>query len=155
MSSNDESLQEVVNDDSKDAAIRKVVYDDANIRNAIANQPQTYNTILQHHKGNSTMNVVLRRRLSRLIKQDAVWKLRIPGTRFGLVIFCTPEHDYKIMVTQSLKGVRVFFMYDFESVDNVFVLNDYWELKGKGWSRWEYSSEPLRIKKFRCLKLWE
>lgn len=140
---------------TKDEAIRTVVYNDENITSVIKNAPQTYNTILQHQKDNGSMQVVLRRRISRLLKQQKIWKLRIPGTRFGVAIFCTPEHDYSIMVEDSIIGVKIYYMYDMSEDDNSFTLENYWELKGPSYSKWQFYNEPKIIKKHRCLKIWE
>lgn len=139
----------------RETAIREVVYNDENIVNVVRESPQTYNSILKEYKDNGTMQVVLRRRLSRLVKNNSVWKLRVPGTRFGLVIYCTPEHDYKIIVVESLVGVKVYYLYDFKDYDSYIVVDNYWELVGKGWSQWKYSDTPLTVKKYRCLKIWE
>jgi len=141
--------------DSKDAVIKKIVYDDDKIRNVIKNAPQSYNSILQHHKDNGTMQVVLRRRISRLVKKGSVWKLRIPGTRWGVALFCTPEHDYKIIVVDSLIGVKIYYFFEFKDYDTYITIDDYWEMNTKGWCEWNYKNIPLKIKKYRCLRLWE
>ena len=132
----------------KEQAIRDIVYDDDKIVEAIEKAPQSYNSILQHMKDNGTMHVVLRRRIKRLLKEQKIWKLRVPGTRFGLVLFCTPEHDYKILVVHGLIKVRIFYMFDFEETDKHIILKDYWELVNPNWSKWKYSDEVLELPRY-------
>lgn len=143
----------------KEEVIKSIVYNDDNIVNIIKEAPQTYNSILKHLKDDGTLQVVLRRRLKRLVKNQRIWKMRVPGTRFGLAIFCTPEHDYKILVSHGLGKTRIFFMYDFEENDKEVILHNYWELLGPNWSTWQYSSEPLKIPKYALrnggFRLWE
>lgn len=143
---------------SRDELIREVVYDDDKIVECIRNAPQSYNSILKHLYNNKTMQLVLRRRIKRLLKLNKIWRMRVPGTRFGLVLFCTPEHDYKILISQKLIGVNIYYMYDFEDNDNFVVLNNYWELKDN-WSNWVYNEKPLKIPKYTLrdegFRLWE
>lgn len=143
---------------NKDDAIREVVYDDEKIVEVIKHAPQSYNSILQHCKDNKVMQFVLRRRMKRILKMNRVWKMRVPGTRFGLVIFCTPERDYKILVSQQLTGVKIYYMYDIKEDDKNVILENYWELKNN-WSKWVYNDTPLRIPKYSLrdggFRLWE
>ena len=144
---------------SKEETIREIISDDFKIVAAIKQAPQTYNSILQHCKDCGTMQVVLRRRIKRLLKEHEVWKMRVPGTRFGLALFCTPEHSYKILVFQGLMSVRVFYMYDYKQTNNMLTLENYWELKGPNWSRWVYTDVPFEIPKYQTrdgvFRLWE
>jgi len=135
----------------QEQAIRSIVYNDENIVNVIKEAPQTYNTLLKSMKDNGTFQCVLRRRIKRLVNQQQIWKLRIPGTRFGLVVFCTPEHDYKILSLNPVgfKTVKVFYFFDFEETDTEIILENYWQLAGPNWSKWEYCSEPKKIEKYK------
>jgi len=143
----------------KEQSIRRVVYDDNNIVDYVKNSPQTYNSILQDFKDNGTMQVVLRRRISRLLKQNRLWKMRVPGTRFGLVLFCTPEHDYKMLTFDGLGKTRIFYMYNFEEDNKNFILENYWELKGPNWSKWKYFNDVITIPKLgdrnSVVRLWQ
>lgn len=144
---------------TKDEIIRTIVYNDFKIVDAIKQAPQTYNSILQHLKDNGTMQVVLRRRIRRLLKEHDVWKMRVPGTRCGLALFCTPEHSYKILVFQGMMSVRVFYMYDYKQTDQHMILENFWELKGPNWSKWVYTDVPFSIPKHQArdgvFRLWE
>lgn len=133
---------------TKEEAIREIVGDDDNIYSVIKNAPQTYNSILQHMKDCGTLQVILRRRIKRLCKEQKIWKMRVPGTRFGLVLFCTPEHDYKILISQKMIGVRIFYMYEFNDDGKNIILNNYWELKGDNWNKWEYCDNIVKIPKY-------
>jgi len=145
---------------NKESAIRDIIYSDNNIVNYVKEAPQTYNSFLKEFKDCGTFQLVLRRRISRLIKQNRLWKLRIPGTRYGLVLFCTPEHDYKMLAYNRIVGkTRVFYMYDYKIEDNNIVLDNYWELKDPNWNHWEYSDTIIKIPKFGnrndVVRLWE
>jgi len=131
---------------NKEEAIREIVYNDDNIVKLIKEAPQTYNSILQEFKDNGTMQCVLRRRISRLLKQNQLWKMRVPGTRFGLMLFCTPEHDYTMIAHDTIIGkTRLFYALDYKSTDNMIILENYWELKGPNWSKWKYENDILKI----------
>jgi hypothetical protein len=142
-----------------DDKIKEIVYDDNKIVETISKCPQSYNSILGHLKDNGTLQVILRRRIRRLLKQEQVWKMRVPGTRFGLVLFCTPEHDYKILTLQGLTRVRIFYMYKFIDNNDNIMLNNYWELKGQNWNKWEHSTSeviiPKNVLRGELFRLWE
>ena len=75
--------------------------------------------------------------------------MRIPGTRFGVTLFCTPKHEYKILVVdKTLAGVKVYYFYDYKDTGSHIILNNYWELKGPSFSRWVYNNDELQIQKF-------
>lgn len=128
--------------------IRNIVYDDDNIVSTVKTAPQTYNTILQEFKENGTMRHVLRRRISRLVKQGRVWKVLIPGTRFGVSLFLTPEHDYNIIVKPKDVGVNVYYFFEYHEDDVFIELSFYWSLNDDSWDEWSYHKKPLFIKKF-------
>ena len=143
----------------KEAFIRDLVSHDDKILATIYDSPQSYNSILQHMKDCGTLQCILRRRIKRLLKEDTIWKMRVPGTRFGLVLFCIPEHKYKILISQGLAKVRIFYMFDVEDDEHHIVLKDYWELVGPNWSKWVFSDEILKIPKYTLrdggFRLWE
>ena len=143
----------------KEQIIREIVSSDNNILSIISQSPQSYNSILQHMKDNGTLQVILRRRIKRLLKEHSIWKMRVPGTRFGLVLFCTPEHKYKILISQGLTRVRIFYMFNIKDTDSNIILKDYWELLGPNWSVWVFSDNVLKIPKYTLrdggFRLWE
>lgn len=143
----------------KEEVIREIAHSDAKIVECIKSAPQTFNSILQFLKNDGTLQCVLRRRISRLLKNGELWKMKVPGTRYGLCIFCTPERDYKIMVMQHVVGVKVFYMYDYERHKKTIELKQYWELKGPNWSKWEYNDEPFTVPLYSVrdegFRLWE
>lgn len=142
----------------REQQIHNIVYNDDNIVNLIKSAPQTYNSILQEFKCNDTWQTVLRRRVRKLVKKQSLWKLSVPGTRFGLAIFCTPVHDYKIIVSQGLYKVRIFYLYKFRENGTHILLDNYWELVGDGWSKWQYCDTMLQIPKCALrdgvIRLW-
>jgi len=144
---------------TKEEKIRNVVYNDNNIVEIIKHAPQTYNSILQEFKSNDTFQTVLRRRIRRLVKRQHVWKMSVPGTRFGLAIFCTPIHDYKILISQGICKVRIFYLYKFTEDSANIILENYWELLGDNWSKWKYCDSVLKIPKYTlrdgAFRLWE
>lgn len=131
-----------------DKEIKDIISDDNNIFEVIKESPQTYNSILKHLKNEGTLQIILRRRIARLCKEQRICKMRIPGTRFGLVLFCVPNHKYKIFVADGIISVRIFYMFDYDDDDKNVIFNNYWELKGPNWSKWVYSDEEVRILKY-------
>jgi len=145
--------------DEEEKNIREMLSDDDNIVEEIKECPHTYYTLLKNHYDNGTYQQILRRRLKRLVKEDEIWKMRVPGTRFGLVLFSLPNHKYKILISQGLVNVRIFYMYEYSEDDNDVILKKYWELKGTKWNRWMYSDDILKIPKFSLrdggFRLWD
>lgn len=144
-----------------DNDIKNIIHSDDNIEALIKKAPQSYNSILGHLKDNGTMQQILRRRIKRLFKQSKLWKMRVPGTRFGLILFCTPEHDYKIFVYNNNIGgkTRIFYMYDYVDTPKEFIFNNFWELKGNHWNKWEFFSDTIKFSKISLregsIRLWE
>ena len=144
----------------KESFVKNIVYNDDEIVKFIKESPHTYNSILGEFKDCGTYQYILRRRISRLLKQQKLWKLTIPGTRFGLVLFCVPDHDYKMLAYDRIVGkTRLFYMLDYVIENNFLVLKNYWELKGPNWSKWEYCDDVLKIPKLGnrsdVVRLWE
>lgn len=139
--------------------INDIVSDDNKILNLIKQSPHTYNSILQQYKDNGTMQQILRRRIKRLVNETKVWKLRVPGTRFGLALFCVPKHTYKIIIYQTILKVRIFYCHEYINNDDNLILNKYWELDNPNFNRWVYVDTPLHIPKYslrdRGFRLWE
>jgi len=138
--------------------IREILSDDDNIVAMVEERPHSYNSILSCHNCNGTFQQILRRRLKRLCKEDEVWKLRVPGTRFGLVIFCSPNAKYKILTSQTMTGVRIFYMFDYTEDDKYVILKERWELDSK-WTYWKKANDELKIPKFSLrdggFRIWE
>lgn len=134
--------------ENKEIAIRNIVSTDDNIVQVINETPHTYNTILQEYKECGTLQVILRRRMNRLLKQSRVWRLTIPGTRFGLALFCIPEHEYTIISFNDVFGTKVYYTYELNEDIKDFILEQYWELKSPNWSIWEFSDKVIKIPKF-------
>lgn len=146
-------------DINREQIIRNIISDDENILKELDNAPHTYNSILREYKDNGTFQQILRRRLKRLCKDNDVYKLRIPGTRFGMIIFFSPNSNYKILTSQTLTRVRIFYMYDYINDEKNIILNNYWELKTDDVHVWQYSDIPHIIPKYSLreggFRIWE
>jgi hypothetical protein len=144
---------------TKEEYVREIISDYDKILEVISNAPQTYNSILQSCKDNGTMQQILRRRIRILLKEQRIWKMRVPGTRCGLAMFCTPIHDYKIIISQGMIGVRIFYLINYKETDAEIILNNYWELKGPNFSNWIYSDDEHVIKRYalrdEVFRIWE
>lgn len=132
---------------SREQVIKKIISEDDNIFAEIKKQPQTYNTILKEFKDNGTFQQILRRRIARMLKEQRIWRLRIPWTRFGKALFVTPNHTYKILISPQTTKVFVYYMFGFEQTDDELILKNYWELSGDNWNKWQQHTDDLRIKK--------
>lgn len=142
---------------NKEQYIREIIAEDENILTQLDNSPHTYNSLLGDYKDNGTFQQILRRRLKRLLKEGLVWKIRVPGTRFGLVIFIKPEHDYQILTSHTLNGVDIYYMYDYKDEERAIILDNYWQLNDK-LNHWRYYEEQLIIPKYslrdRGFRIW-
>lgn len=139
--------------------LRNFLSDDDNIKELIEKQPQTYNSILGIYKDKGTFQQILRRRLARLFKEQKVWKIRIPGTRWGLMLFCFPEHDYKIISTYGIMKVKIFYTFKIKEIKNSLIIKNCWELVGENWNKWENKKQELIIPKnklrYGCYRIWD
>lgn len=138
--------------------IREIISHDDNIVKLLKIRPETYKSILQSCCGPGTYDQILRRRIKRLFNEGRIWKLRVPGTRFGLCIFCDPNPDYKILTSQTMTGVRIFYMYEYEENNKYVILNKRWELDSE-WIYWKKFEDELKIPKFSLrdggFRIWE
>lgn len=132
-----------MNEDS----IRNIIYNDYNIEEYIKKEPQTCNSILNNYRNDGTFQVVLRRRISRLVKQNKVWRLLIPGTRGRRVIFKHPESKYIIIVLQGMFNINVHYFFDFYEDDEKIILKDFWDLSGEDWHFWQNIPQEKKIYK--------
>jgi hypothetical protein len=139
--------------------IRTIVYNDELIIKELVKQPHTYSSLLGSMKDNGTLQQILRRRLKRMVRENDVWKLRVPGTRFGLALFCYPEANYKIITLQTLLHVRVFYLYEYTNTDKYLTLTHYWELDNNTKNVWHEKTKTLNISKIVArdggFRIWE
>jgi len=142
---------------NKEQYVRDIIAEDENILKQLDNAPHTYNSLLGDYKDNGTFQQILRRRLKRLVKEGSVWKIRIPGTRFGLVLFIKPNQDYKVISIYTLQGIKIYYMYEYIENDNNLILEQYWKLNDK-LNHWHYNEEQLIIPKYKLrdegFRLW-
>ena len=141
----------------KEQYVRDIIAEDENILKQLDNAPHTYNSLLGDYKDNGTFQQILRRRLKRLVKEGSVWKIRIPGTRFGLVLFIKPNQDYKVISIYTLQGIKIYYMYEYIENDNNLILEQCWKLNDK-LNHWHYNEEQLIIPKYKLrdegFRLW-
>lgn len=139
--------------------LRNFLSDDDNIEKLIKTRPQTYNSVLGIFNKNGTFQQILRRRLSRMFKEQRVWKIRIPGTRWGLVLYCHPNNDYKIISTYGIMDVNIYYTYKIKETEDNLIIKDCWELVGDNWSKWRKKEEGLNIPKnklrYGCYRIWD
>lgn len=136
-----------------------MISDEQNIVQLVETAPQSYNSILQEMHTHGTCQVILRKKVNRLLKEQRLWRLKIPGTRSGLSLLVAPEREYKILVVQGLKGVKIFYLLDYKMDEKFLVIENFWELENKTWTKWVYKNEVMRIPKYslrgEMYRLWE
>ena len=132
---------------NKEQCVRDIIYNDDSIVKYVSQAPQTFNSFLgKEFKDVGTFQTVLRRRISRLVKNHKLLKLRVPGTRFGLMILCTPQHNYKILVHKELIGkTKIYYLYKYKTMGDFLLIDDYWQLQGPNWSKWVFCDDTLKI----------
>ena len=109
------------------------VYNPEFIVEELVNHPHTYETILKDCS-TPTLNVILRRKLSKLCKENIICKTIIPGTRFGKVILYLLNKKYRILVKNERIGISVYYFFDFKRINNFYIkVEDGYELKGFDW----------------------
>jgi len=114
--------------------IRKKIYNIQEVVEDIKKFPQTYNTILQCHTCDKTLQTILRRKLNILCKDGVVCKTNIPGTRFGTVIFYHHLKEYHIMIISGRTGSDVYCFFDYNKHGRYYLFFEKgWMLKHKVW----------------------
>jgi len=102
----------------------------------IKNFPQTYNTILGKEIDNGTLQLILRRKLNKLVKDGEVCCTGIPGTRFGKKIFYFIPKKYNILIEGSRIGSNVYVFFDYKKIGRFYIeLEQYWELEKGIWTK--------------------
>ena len=112
--------------------------------------PQTYQTILEDETSNGTYQVIVRRKLNKLCKRGEICKSRIPGTRFGMIIFFCYPKKYHILVLSSRTGSEVYCFFKFKKDSRFWItLNEYYILKN---NKWKKVNKPKKIFEGHVLK---
>jgi len=97
-------------------------------------QPHTYTTILQECKDDNTCQLIVRRKLNKLLKEGVVCKTNIPGTRFGKCIFYKLPKKYFLLVESTRTGSAVYYFFEYKYVSKFFInVKECWELNGCSW----------------------
>ena len=98
--------------------------------------PQTYNTILQDKTKDGTCQLILRRKLNKLVKDGFIFKTIIPGTRFGKVIFFYMPKEYHILIEADRTGSKVYCFFKYIKLSKFYIkVEEYWELKNGEWKK--------------------
>ena len=101
----------------------------------IEKEPQTYFTILKEEYLNGTLQLILRRKISNLLKSGIIFKFAIPGTRFGKAILYSNDKKYYILVEAVRTGIEVYYFHQYEKVGKLYIkVLEYWQLDGKTWN---------------------
>lgn len=96
--------------------------------------PQTYETILGEESCSGTCQIILRRKLSSLVKYGKLCKTTVPGTRFGKVIFYSIPKNYFILVEAGRLGSKVYVFFEYVNVSKYYLkANKCWILNKKNW----------------------
>ncbi len=113
--------------------IKDKVYNPEIILEELKLHPHTYETILKDCF-TPTLNLILRRKLSRFCKENKLCKSVIPGTRFGKIIFFLLDKKYRILVKNERMGISVYYFFDFKRLNNYFIrVDEIYELQGFNW----------------------
>ncbi len=98
--------------------------------------PQTYKTILKHKSGSGTCQIIIRRKLNKMISAGQICKMVIPGTRFGKVIFFSENKKYNILVETSRIGSVVYCFFEYKKLNKWYIeLSEYWLLRSNEWEK--------------------
>lgn len=110
---------------------------ECDIDNIVANlkkRPETYNTITGIC-GNTTQHVILKRKLNRLYEDGDVYKLVIPGTRCGKVLYYTEPKEYKILVeAKGIRGSETYYFNKYKKIGpKIIEVEKCWKLGNSIW----------------------
>ena len=97
--------------------------------------PQTYKTILtEKFYKDGTLQLLLRRKLNNLHKDGLVLKTIIPGTRFGEVIFYSPDKNYHILIEDTRIEIKIYYINTYKRISKFYIqVNEYNILDGYKW----------------------
>jgi len=112
----------------------KKIYEIRLVLEEIKKFPQTYNTILGEKYNDKTLQVILRRKLNKLVKEGDVCCSGIPGTRFGKKIFYYIPKKYFILIEAGRIGSNVYVFFNYKRIGRFYLgLDVFWELKNGMW----------------------
>jgi hypothetical protein len=116
--------------------IRQRVYDIDLVVAEIQKMPQTYNSLLQHCSTDGTCQILIRKKIGRLIEDGTVCRTAIPGTRFGKALFYVLPKKYHILVESGRTGSEVFCFFAYKRLD-AFRINvvECYRLDGSEWKK--------------------
>lgn len=116
------------------ADVKDKIYNIDLVVEDIKKVPQTYLTILKEYCNDGTCQLLIRKKLNRLIKDGTICKCTIPGTRFGQVIFFMFPKKYHIIFQSGRMATETYYFFDFEKLDKFRIkVKDIWKLEGKDW----------------------
>lgn len=96
--------------------------------------PHTYKTLLKEKSDDGTCQFIIRRKLNILLNDGEIYKTKIPGTRYGIIIYYSPKKTYHILVEGSRLGSITYFFYKYKKLGIFYIkLDDYWLLGDKEW----------------------
>lgn len=114
--------------------VKERVYNVGCVVEECKKKPHTYKTMLEDEKENGTYQVILRRKINKLLKRGELCKMAIPGTRFGKAIFYHEDKTYFILVESGRAGSNVYFFYDYEKISRFYLkLDTHWKLESGAW----------------------
>ena len=100
--------------------------------------PQTYKTILKHKSSSGTCQIIVRRKLNKMISEGRICKMSIPGTRFGKALFYTEDKKYHIVVKgDRVVGSIVYCFFEYKKINKWYIeLEHFWILKTTEWEEY-------------------
>jgi hypothetical protein len=124
-----------------DQQIKDKVYDIEIALEQIRLFPQTYDTILQHLRKNSTLQRILRRKIGCLCKEGRILQSTIPNTRFGQCIFYGQDKSCLIIFEADRFRSKTYCVFDSTKEGFDIKSSKWWELDKGEWI--EHKEEKL------------
>jgi len=109
-------------------------WDISDIIKDIKKFPQTYKSILGEDYDNGTAQLLIRKKLNRLVKEGEICKTAIPGTRFGKCLFYSDCRTYYILVEAGRVRSQVYCFFEYKNLNRFFMSVDAcWLLRDEKW----------------------
>ena len=98
--------------------------------------PQTYKSILGDDYDNGTAQLLVRKKLNKLVKDGELCKTSIPGTRFGQCLFYVHEKKYYILVEAGRAHPNVYTFFSYKKINRFFInAPECWVLRNNCWAK--------------------
>jgi len=112
-------------------------------------RPHTYSTLIGEVYTNNSHHRCIRRKLNKQFKKGLVYKTLVPGKKFSLILFYSPDKQYSVFFVQQGLKTRCLYSKAYTETAIDVSLQTVYELCGVSWKR----TKNITIDKEQIIKV--